>query len=413
MQFSEELAEGLSMQYSDGWNVDYIHGMGMYALNDGYILKVYDIRDEVVWDAENHDMQQCHQIMQDIEERMKQLSGGKGQFVTHSYNLEADGEIIGRAEITYYTPYYYDEYAFKFVDSLNVILLVIGVIAIVSAGGVGILFAKRISRPIEKVTKVADEISQGNYSIRAEVKTGTFELKELSAAINNMAEQIEKQEAIRKQLTSDVAHELRTPITSVSAQLEMILEGVFEPTEERLQGIFDEVGRLSTLVSDLEKLQQIENTVLERTQTDLLDLAKGAVNVFEAEISKNGLTCTVSGQSVKLFADERKIQQVIANLLSNAIKYSRKGGSVEVAVTEDDGCAVLSVKDNGIGISEEEQKLIFERFYRTDKSRNRKTGGVGIGLAIANAIVKAHGGKIRVQSVDGSGSTFTVTLPKE
>ncbi|MGN0806724.1 MAG: sensor histidine kinase, partial [Candidatus Coproplasma sp.] len=246
----------------------------------------------------------------------------------------------------------------------------------------------------------------------AKGKVGTAELKELSVAINNMAEQIEKQETLRKQLTSDVAHELRTPLSSVSAQLEMILDGVFEPSEERLNGISEEVNRLSVLVSDLEKLQQIENNVLERAETDLFDLARSTVNLFEAEINRNDLTCTVTGNSVKVYADERKIQQVITNLLSNAVKYSHEGGAIEIDVQDGGDCAVLSVRDYGIGISEEDQKLIFERFYRTDKSRNRKTGGVGIGLTIASEIVKAHGGKIEVESLEGKGTLFTVTIPK-
>lgn len=414
-KFSAELASGLSMQYDEefGWNVDYIHGMGMYALNDGYILKVYDSNGKTVWDAENHDMESCHQIMQDIQKRMEQLAGGKGQFVMHPYEITKNGVTIGRAEITYYSPYYYNEYAFKFVDSLNIILLIIGITAIAAAVMVGILFARKITRPIVKVTEVADEISQGNYSVRAEGKIGTVELKELSYAINNMAEKIDRQEVLRKQLTSDVAHELRTPISSVSAQLEMILDGVFQPTEERLHGIFDEVKRLSALVADLEKLQQIENNVLERTEIDLLDVTKSTVNAFEGAISKNRITCSVFGDSVKVYADERKIQQVITNLLSNAVKYSHEGGAIQITVKDDGDFARLTVKDNGIGISEEDINLIFERFYRTDKSRNRKTGGVGIGLTIVSAIVKAHGGKIEVQSKEGEGSIFTVSLPKK
>lgn len=128
-------------------------------------------------------------------------------------------------------------------------------------------------------------------------------------------------------------------------------------------------------------------------------------------MAKDGLTCTVSGGSVKLLDDEGKIRQIIVNLLSNAVKYSHESGTIEVAVRSDGENAVFSVKDNGIGISEEDKKLIFERFYRTDKSRNRKTGGVGVGLTIVNAIVKAHGGKIKVESTEGKGSTFIVTLP--
>lgn len=412
-EYSAELAEGLTMQYNSesGWNVDYIHGMGMYALNDGYIMKVFDADGKVVWDAENHDMETCHRIMRQIEERMKSLSGKEGRFITIHYGLESDGVTIGSVDIGYYSPHYYNENAFLFVDALNRILLIIGVLAIVAAICVGIIFAKNISKPITKLTEIADEIAGGNYSARYDGKTRTKELKELSDSVNHMAEQIERQENLRKQLTSDVAHELRTPLANVSAQLEVILEGIFEPTDERLIGINDEVERLSALVADLEKLQQIENTQLQRSEIELLSLTKDSVSSFEAQLKKNRLNCAVTGEELFLQADKRKIQQVVANLVSNAIKYSHEGGKIEITVGRRADQAVFSIKDEGIGISAEEQKLIFERFYRTDKSRNRKTGGVGVGLTIAKAIVHAHGGRIEVESEENKGSTFTFTLP--
>lgn len=412
--YTRELAEGIAMQYSaeSGWNVDYIHGMGMYALNDGYIIKVTDADGATVWDAENHDMEQCHQIMQDIEERMRSLSGGNGKFVTQSFLLESADGPVGTAEITYYTPYYFNENAFRFVDSLNLILLVTGILSMVGAVCVAVLFARKLARPIVQVTDIADQIAQGNYAARADEKAGAYELKELSRSINNMAEQIERQENLRKQLTSDVTHELRTPLANLSAQLEVVLEGVWEPTQERLQGIYDEVNRLSDLVADLEKLQQIENNVLQKSAFDLTETARDVANIFEAEIGKNGLTCTVAGERVEVCADRNKMRQVLTNLLSNAIKYSREGGKIGVSVKEEQGEAVLTVTDDGIGISGDEKALIFERFYRADKSRARKTGGVGIGLTIVNAIVKAHGGKIEVESELGKGSAFTVRIPK-
>lgn len=415
-EYSDDLAAGLAMQYSEanGWNVDYIHGMGMYALNDGYIIRVYDLDGGTVWDAENHDMEFCHNIMKEIEERMQSLRNGRnGQFITKEYGLESGGEVVGTAKITYYSPYYYNENAFDFVRSMNIILWVIGVLSVAAAVCVGIIFAKKITVPVVTVTEIADEISNGNYSVRADEKTGTVELKELSVSINNMAEKIERQETLRKQLTSDVAHELRTPLANLSAQLELITEGVVEPSPERINGISEEIERLSALVGELEKLQSIENNVLEKTEIDLAEVARSTAETFGTEALKNqGYTITVEGESAILCADEGKIRQVIINLLSNAVKYSPDGGRIEVAVRDRGEEVLLSVKDNGIGISEKDKPLIFERFYRTDKSRNRKTGGVGIGLTIVSAIVKAHGGKIEVESSEGQGSTFTVTLPK-
>lgn len=412
---SKEIADSLAMQYDGetGWNVDYIHGLGMYALSDGFIVKVYDKDGEVIWDAESHDMEYCHQVMQSILDRMDQLKSKNGQFLTHSYLLESGAEEIGRTDITYYTPYYFDDNAFDFVRSLNLILLVLGVVFLAAAVAAGVLFAGRIAKPIIRVKETADLIAEGNYSSRAECDVKTLELNRLAASINHMAEQIERQETLRKQLTSDVAHELRTPLANVSAQLEMVLDGVFEPTQERLKEIYDEVARLSALVSDLERLQQVENSALEKTQTDLLLIVNSAVRLFSQEFAKRRIECVVEGESVPLAADENRLKQVVVNLLSNAVKYSDDGGTIRVKAFRKEGNAVLSVSDDGIGIPAEEQALIFERFYRTDKTRSKKTGGAGIGLAIVSAVVKAHGGTVEVSSGEGRGSTFTVTLPCE
>ena len=229
-----------------------------------------------------------------------------------------------------------------------------------------------------------------------------------------MAESLEKQENLRKQLTSDVAHELRTPITNVSSYLEAILEGVWEPTPERLQHCYDELGRITKLVSDLEQLRQVENENLKlrKTEVDLLELARTAVKNFETQFQEKKLHCRVDGVPAMVFADRDRIQQVITNLVSNAVKYSNENGTIRV-VTEDIGVSVIiRVEDDGIGIAEKDRELIFERFYRTDRSRNRKTGGAGIGLAIVKTIVQAHDGRIAVESEEEHGSRFAVTLPK-
>lgn len=410
---SDQLASGIGMQYSeeDGWNVDYIHGMGMYALNDGYIIKVVDANGETVWDAENHDMEQCHQMMQEIYERMQTLKTQNGEFVTYRYELTSAGVVVGEAQITYYKPYYYNENAFRFVDSLNYILLIMGAICIIGAICAGFLFARKISRPIARVTETAGEIAKGDYSVRIEENKGAYELNELSRTVNHMAEQIERQETVKKQLISDVAHELRTPLANVSAQIEVIAEGIFEPTKERLQGIEDEIERLSALVAELGKLQEIESGNLQCTAFDLSEEVQNAMKSFEAELRNKNIRCSFQGDAANVYADKNKIRQVIVNLISNAVKYSRENGEIELSCRQNADRAVFSVKDYGIGISETEKEFIFERFYRTDKSRSRKTGGVGIGLTIVKAIVDAHGGTVEVESKEGAGSTFTVSLP--
>lgn len=416
--FSEELAGALSPQYDSNtgeWNQDYIHGFGMYALRDGYIIKLYDMDGNVVWDAENHDMTLCHQVMVEISSRMAEKRPElKGDFLTCRYNLEQNGSVVGYLDVSYYSPYYFNENDFRFIDSLNRILFIVGIFSIACAAAIGVALAKRLSAPIAKMTEITREISEGNYAIRFESDVWTRELAELSESVNHMAESLEMQEGIRRRLTTDVAHELRTPIANVSSQLEAVIEGVWEPTTERLQSCYDELGRISNLISDLEKLRQIEdeNMNLSKGRVDLFELSQAVQTAFETELERKRLACTVSGETAVVLGDQKRLHQVIFNLISNAIKYSVEGGQIRVQVEDGEENAVLIVEDQGIGIPEKDLPLIFERFYRADRSRNRKTGGAGIGLTIVKAIVQAHGGKIKVESKEGCGSKFIVTLPK-
>ena len=415
---SEQLAQSLSFQYhaEDGtWNVDYIHGLGMYALKDGYLIRLSDAEGQVIWDAENHDMTLCHQIMQDIRTQMSQRRPDlDGNFTTYRYDLKQNDEVIGYLDVSYYSPYYLNESDFRFLDSLNRILLVVGICAAVAAAAAGAVLAKSLSVPLLKVTEITRKISDGDYGARLENENGqTQEIAALSGAVNHMAERLERQETLRRRLTSDVAHELRTPVANVSLNLEMMLDEVWEPTKDRLQSCYEELGRISGIISDLEKLRQMEaeNMNLELEPVNLLELAQAVETAFEPDLKKKKLTCEVSGEAAAVMGDQRRLHQVIFNLVSNAVKYSTEGGSIQIRVKQEKHKAVLIVEDQGIGMSEEELPLIFERFYRTDLSRSRKTGGAGIGLAIVKAIVQAHQGTVTVTSKVGCGSRFTVTLP--
>lgn len=414
-QVAADLASGLVYPYdpiSGTWNQEYIHGFGMYALNDGYMIKLLDAQGSVVWDAENHDMTLCHQIMEGISLRMEQVA--QGTLVTQVYPLKQGDADIGRAEIRYYTPYYTDENAFRFFDALNLILLVVGLVSLLGAVLSGILLSRHICAPILKATQVTGQIAQGNYAIRLSSHSHTREVGDLTDAVNHMAQTLEQQQRLRKQLTLDVAHELRTPLTNVSTHLEMLLEGVWEPSQERLQRCYDEICRMSQLVSDLQRLHEVErddlNLVL--TDVDLLSLAKSAAADFEGELAAKNLECSVTGDSCVVPGDEGRLRQVAANLLSNAVKYTGMGGHIRITVKNLPKCGILTVEDDGIGIPESDLSLIFERFYRTDRSRSRKTGGVGIGLTIVKAIVTAHGGQITAENRPEGGSRFTVSLPK-
>lgn len=415
--FADGLASGLSEQYdaeSGTWNLDYIHGFGMYALGDGYIIKIYDLNNAVVWDAENHDMTFCHQVMSDIQTRISDQKMD-GSLVTGHYELEQDGSRIGHADISYYSPYYSSGNEFQFIRALNGILLAVGAVSLAGAVMAGAFLAKRIAAPITKTTEITKEISNGNYSMRFASKVGTQELAELTQSVNQMAEVLEAQETIRQRMTADVAHELRTPIANVSSHLEALLEGVWEATPERLQRCYEELGRISELISDLEELSRIENENL-RLHTepvDLLELADSVRASFETVIREKRMSCSITGEAVIVCGDRKRLYQVLSNLLSNAVKYTPEGGCIQLQIRDGGDMAAVAVQDSGNGVPAKELPFIFERFYRADRSRNRKTGGSGIGLAIVRAIVLAHGGRVFAESEQGRGSTFTVLLPKK
>lgn len=416
---SQDIVTNLSSQYdsaADLWDAGFVHGVGMFALYDGYVIRLYDPSGAVVWDAENHDMTLCNQIMTEISERMEQaIPMRDAGFSTQEFELISNGQYVGKVEITSYGPFFFSESDVRFLDALNVILVVIALLSLGFSILAGWLLSRQISRPMTDIVHLATQISEGNYGIQSETETDTIELHELVTAVNHMSDSLRRQEDLRKQLTTDVAHELRTPLTSVASYLEAMMEGVWEPTPERLRSCHEEIGRISALVAELEKLAQVENDNGRRSveQIDLLAIAGIAADTFTAEAMKRNINIQVDGSSSVIPGDRDRIHQVITNLLSNAIKFSKDGGHVQVSVTDHEKHGTLTVQDDGIGIPEKELSLVFERFYRTDKSRNRKTGGAGIGLTIAKSIVTAHGGTLEVQSTLNQGSVFTVTLPKQ
>jgi len=412
------ITSSISQQYStftDQWNMDYVHAIGMFSLYEGYIIKVYDKDGMLLWDAQAHDMKLCNQIMDEISERMRiQYPQLNGDFTSVSQPLSQDGNVIGSVSISYFGPFFLNENEFRFIHSLNIILLSVGVLSLVVSLLVGHLLAKRISRPILNTVEVTKQIADGKYEARLEEKSDTDELQLLITSINHLAESLETMEKLRKQLTEDVAHELRTPITILQSYLEAMTEGIWEPSEERLQSCYDEVVRIGTLVKDLESLAKLEkdNLHLNKQEIDLRTIIDQVVSTFEAESMNKKLLITVQGGHTYLMADLSRIKQVVVNLLSNAIKYSEEGCNITVALFENKDNVGFSIQDTGAGIPADELPYIFERFYRADKSRNRMTGGSGIGLTIVKSILHAHGGNITVQSELGQGSTFTVTLPK-
>lgn len=292
-------------------------------------------------------------------------------------------------------------------------LAVVGIISIVFAAIAGIILAGKISVPVKAATRAAKDIARGNYNNRINTDICTMELSELGNAVNHMAESLDNQEMLRRRLTSDVAHELRTPVANVSSNIEAIIEGALEPTNERLSSCYNELERITGIITELEKLRQIEgeNMILHIGHVDIYELAKEVKLIFENEMSKKNIRCDIIGEHIDVCVDKDKMSQVLNKLISNAVKYTDNYGNIQITVIQENENVVITVKDNGCGMDDNDIPYIFERFYRTDKSRNRSTGGAGIGLTITRAIVQLHGGMIHVESKKGVGSLFKVTIP--
>ncbi|HML68286.1 MAG TPA: ATP-binding protein [Clostridia bacterium] len=398
----------------DRWNASSLSEAGMALLIDGIILRVADETGTVVWDAQVHNNGVCLLILENMAQNMRSYQANfQGGYEEQSFPAVVDGKEVGTITVGYYGPYYFNEADLQFLNSLNRILMIAAAVSLGACVLLGAYLARRLSKPITAVIAATGKIAEGNYSGRLTHAENTTELVALSHSVNSLAATLESQEALRKQLTADVAHELRTPLTTLQSTVEAMLDGVWAADEVHLSSLREEILRLNKLVNELGTLSKYESEplVLSREPFDLQDLCQQTIRNFKAIARQKGITLTCSGLLAPVFADRDKIGQILINLLHNALKFTPAGGTVSVETSMKDDRAALIAKDTGCGIAPEHLPFIFERFYRADPSRARTTGGSGIGLAIALAIAKAHGGEILVESTLGFGSAFTLILP--
>lgn len=420
-QANQGLADLIGKQYDDksnSWDKSVIENLGVNALEQGLIIKVIDNSSNIIWDATKHNSGLCLQMLNHMSKNMSErYPGFNGSYVESQYKLTHNFKEVGTIDIGYYGPFFFSDNDLAFINTLNKILIIVGAFSIFLSLVLGTIMAKRISMPILRTVQTARQIAKGYFGGRIGEKSRTLEIEQLTSTINNLAETLEKQETLRKQLTSDVAHELRTPLATLQSHMEAMIDGIWKPDRERLENCHEEIMRLGRMVGDLEKLAKIEdeNLILNKTSFDLAALLRHIAKSFESEAVKKGVFIKLDNvEKEKLItADRDKISQVLTNLISNAIKYTERDGSVEIKITDKELYTAVSVADTGIGIAEDDLPFIFERFYRVDKSRNRLTGGSGIGLTIVKAIVEAHRGKINVESELGKGSVFEIMLPAQ
>jgi signal transduction histidine kinase len=290
------------------------------------------------------------------------------------------------------------------------------IMAILFACIIGFFVARALARPIKRITTTASQIRNGDLTARTGL-TGTDEIGRLGETFDDMAGTLERDIKLEHRLTSDVAHELRTPLMAMQATVEAMQDGVMPADQDNLATVAVEVRRLSRLVDAMLRLSRMENgkIPLNIERCDVVALASDLVTMQVQLFQDNGLSLEFENETGhrKFIAelDPDLIREAMVNLMSNAMRYTSEGGSVVVRVARDRRNVLLSVQDTGMGIAKEDIPRVFSRFWRSDASREREAGGLGVGLSLTKEIVDRHNGTISVDSEEGVGTTFTLHIP--
>ncbi len=275
-----------------------------------------------------------------------------------------------------------------------------------------IILSRTLIHPIRDLTQAAHNITEGH--LEQQVKVGAKdEIGQLAMAFNNMSEEVARVNQMRRQMTADIAHDLRTPLTVIAGYVESMRDGVLLPTEERLSLIYTEIERMQNLVGDLKILTQADAGELPLHPQPIAprSILERAAAPFQQRAEKQGVRLSVDADEhlPEICVDDARMMQVFSNLVSNALRYTPSGGEVHLAAQASNGHVELTVKDNGAGIPQEDLPFIFDRFYRVDKSRTEGDES-GLGLAIVKALVEAHGGKVRAELQVDKGTSICISL---
>jgi len=303
----------------------------------------------------------------------------------------------------------------RFLTRTRGILISVAALAVVLGLAISAILSRSLTAPLQRLAAAARAVAQGDIGKRVSVE-GTSEVAEVAQAFNEMTTALEKAEKLRQNLVSDVAHELRTPLSVLQGNLRAILDDVYPLDKAEIARLYDETRILARLVDDLQELAQAEAGALRFNivPTDVASVLRAAVARFEpaAEAKSLRLACEIPQALPEALADPDRVSQILNNLISNALRHTPEGGQITLSAAAREGFVEISVADTGEGIAPEDLPHVFDRFWRADRSRSRAGGGAGLGLAIVRALVEAQGGRVHAASEGlGKGSVFSFTLP--
>jgi signal transduction histidine kinase len=283
----------------------------------------------------------------------------------------------------------------------------------------GAVLIRQITSPLAALTEASQQIARGDRNVRVDVRSND-ELGHLGQTFNGMVTALETQERLRRNLMADVAHELRTPLSGIQGTVEAMQDGVFPLTSENLENIHEQVMLVNRLVEDLRTLANAEagQLPLQHAPVDLAAVATRfrAAHLYEAQQKCIDLALHIDEPLPSIQGDEERVGQILGNLLANALRHTPAGGVVDLSLSASNGYVEIAVVDSGEGIDPVDLPHLFDRFYRADHSRSRRSGGSGLGLAIVRQLVVAHGGQVYAESPPTGkthGAGFYVHLPVE
>ena len=326
--------------------------------------------------------------------------------------IEVDDQVVGTALVTGEPPPLAPQEV-RYLGRTNQSSLYAALAAILIALFLGIFLARTFTRPLRELTTATRAMAKGDLEQQVPVRSQD-ELGELAASFNQMSADLARANELRRQMTADIAHDLRTPLSVIKGYTEALRDGVLQPAPETFQIIHQEAEQLSRLVEDLRTLSLADAGELTLTRRlvhprELLERT-AAAHLPRAQQLGIGLQVTAEANAPAVGVDPERMAQVLGNLVSNALRHTPAGGQISLAAAQRGNNVLLTVQDNGVGIAPDKLRRIFTRFYRGDEARQAHEGESGLGLAIAKSLVELHGGAISVESTLGEGTTFTIAL---